>query len=40
MYKRQAGDEVMRFAYALREKLNERSGQVQEMTEKLSLIHI
>ena len=29
-----AGDEVMRFAYALREKLNERSGQVQEMTEK------
>lgn len=25
-----AGDEVMRFAYALREKLNERSGQVQE----------
>ena len=29
-----AGDEVMRFAYALREKLNERSGQVQEMTER------
>lgn len=29
-----AGDEVMRFAYQLREKLNERSGQVQEMTEK------
>lgn len=29
-----ADDEVMRFAYALREKLNERSGQVQEMTEK------
>lgn len=29
-----AGDEVMRFAYALREKLNERSGQVQEVTEK------
>lgn len=29
-----AGEEVMRFAYALREKLNERSGQVQEMTEK------
>lgn len=29
-----AGDEVMRFAEALREKLNERSGQVQEMTEK------
>lgn len=29
-----AGDEVMQFAYALREKLNERSGQVQEMTER------
>lgn len=29
-----ADDEVMRFAYTLREKLNERSGQVQEMTEK------
>ena len=29
-----SGDEVMRFAYQLREKLNERSGQVQEMTEK------
>lgn len=29
-----AGDEVMRFAYALRKKLNERSGQVQEMTER------
>lgn len=29
-----AGGEVMRFAYQLREKLNERSGQVQEMTEK------
>lgn len=29
-----AGDEVMRFAYQLREKLNERSGQVQEMTER------
>lgn len=29
-----AGDEVMRFAYSLREKLNERSGQVQEMTER------
>lgn len=29
-----AGDEVMRFAYALREKLSERSGQVQEMTER------
>ncbi|MBT8783088.1 hypothetical protein [Akkermansia muciniphila] len=29
-----AGDEVMQFAYALREKLNERSEQVQEMTER------
>ena len=29
-----AGDEVMRVAYQLREKLNERSGQVQEMTER------
>ncbi len=29
-----AGDEVMRVAYALRKKLNERSGQVQEMTER------